>query len=292
MRHLITFLTVVVLLMVLSGCFLLKGEEPEKTKVDVYLTDAWVSGIDKILVKIDGVAYHWETADEASTVELPVATEVDLLSLAGTETKFFQMPEIPVDATLVWIGLDIEGATVVVNGVPQSVELNFTGRATQALNNKTYLKIMINVQISDGDELLLDFDALQSLRSTGTGYIMIPVIGHVHRNRFRTTAAHTIYGNLVWEGSSDPASKVIAILLDTDESTILRATISDKDGKFRMCGIKDGDYKLAFYTDLIEDLIDSNGNLVETTIEASAAATTLTIEGEDKELRDFLIPQP
>jgi len=291
-RSFLVALAAVVGLFVLSGCFLLGGKQTAEVNVPVYLTDARVGNVDKLIVSIDGVAYHYELENEEGiTVTLDVATEVDLLSLSGTETQLFEMENVPEDATLVWIGLAINKATVTVSGTDYPVEVFFTGKATEEVNKKNYLKILVGEKVSDGDDFLLDFDALQSLRKVDKNtYIMIPVIAHVHRNRYKKIH-HKITARLVWEGSEKPAEGVVALLLNTDESTILRGSVSDTDGFLKICGVKDGSYRLAFYTDIEPgDIYDENGNLI-LTLEASVSATDVNLEAVDMDLGTIEIPQ-
>ncbi|WP_233185608.1 DUF4382 domain-containing protein [Thermotoga sp. SG1] len=144
------------------------------TKVPVYLTDNPYFNVEELWVRISDVTYHYSLSGEGYEAAVTLLEdEFDLLSLAGTEVRFFEI-EIPEGAKLEWIRLQVDEATAVVNNEEKSITVP-----------SKKIKIIKPVIVQSGDEIVLDFDVARSFRVVqGAGqYILRPVIIPYHRER-------------------------------------------------------------------------------------------------------------
>ena len=206
--------------------------ESSTVSIPVYLTDKRVSGVESIYVDISGISYAYEASGEASVESVSTDLKnIDLLSLSGTEMEWFEM-RLPEDAELRWIEFGIDSATAVVGGMEVSVEVPH-GK----------IKVVYRGRFNEGEELVLDFDMSQSLVRTGRGmYKLKPVIKPFKR-RHGEKDMYTISGKV--EETGDPLAGVIVGLLD--ESTVVRSTYTDDEGKFKLRYVKEGTYTLNIY---------------------------------------------
>ncbi|SHH58134.1 DUF4382 domain-containing protein [Thermosipho atlanticus] len=255
---------VTALLLVLFGCMLNNPLQNQTSTVEVLLTDKPVSDVDKLLVHIVEFSYHYSYEDASGNeigvwaTPTNVATIVDILSLAGTEVSWLTV-DIPTPATITQLRFYIDNATVTVSGVDYPV----------TIPNPEVKIPLINIFVSDSGQLILDFDVLKSLNYVpGTGeYRLKPVF----RPTFRRGEVYKISG-LVTE-SSMPVTSAYVALFDTNESTVLRTTLTKSDGHFCLGKWKNGDYVIKVYK--ITDLGTNITNISED------ASQTVTINGED-----------
>ena len=241
-------ISVTVLLMILTGCMLTttSGTGGESTSergiAKVYLTDRPVGDLEALFVEISGARYHYELDSTEVTLPVDLATTVDLLSLSGTEIELFDLGDIPPEATLVWIGLNLESATAQISGEEKSVEI--LGRET---------KIMVHQKVGTETDVILDFDVGESLIEAGPEfspfYMLKPVIKPVlKRSGEGEKNVYDVEGILVTPDGT-PIPRAAVVLLPTDESTVLRTTLSRRDGSFRIIGVESGEYELWIFAD-------------------------------------------
>ncbi len=253
----------VLVLSILVACSLV--ESPE-SKVGVYLTDRPLKDVESLEVYIDGASYHYETDSTALTVNVELSTTVDLVSLAGEEMELFEM-DIPEGATLVWISLNIEDATVTISGEEYPVKV--VGKD---------VKIMIHQVISDGD-LILDFDVSRSLVEAGSPFhpfyilkpVLVPFVGH------GSHPIYTVEGKVYEDG--EPVFRALVALLDED-STSLRTTLTRRDGSFRIRGVKSGEYELYVFSN---PSILSGGDLLDE-LDSADYSTDVSVDDSDVDL--------
>jgi hypothetical protein len=246
------------------------GDSGASASIPVYLTDKPLLGnIGNLYVDLGNVEYHYEVDGEGTKVNVAVSVTIDLLTLAGTEALFFDM-DVPEGATLTWIQFDVLDATAVVSGIKESVKIP-SGR----------IKIIVNSNIEDGDEFLLDFDVSQSLKRAGWDLILTPVVHLAKRNRMKSDK-YDIYG-VVEDGSGTVLPGIVVGLLDEDESTVLRTTLSKDDGSFRIKSVKNGTYTLAFYD--FEEIEDEDLLDME-----PATKISVTVDGTDVNVGTVVIP--
>ncbi len=285
-KVLLGFIAALTVLLVLSSCTgIFQNGETTPTGISLYLTDRPAVEVDKLWVDINGIAYHYKMEDGTEeTLTSDAATTVDLLSLAGTEVKFVDLSDIPLGATIVWIGFNIEDATVVVGENKYDVMISGErgANATETVNDRTYFKVMINEEVTSDLEFVFDFDAAQSLRYVRgrNEYKLIPVIGHWHRYRHQEHGLAVIKGKIV-DSTGEPVKHAGIYLLDSNESTIVRATYSRSDGEFHLRGIKTGSYKLKVTTTLPDDdVVD----LLNWVLINTAYSTDVTVSDVDEEI--------
>lgn len=232
---------------------------PKIVTLEVLLADKPVKDIEKLKVDISSFSYHYAIADEGVwATPTNVSTSVDILSLAGTEVSWLKI-NLPENATLTQIRFEVESATVTVAGVENSV----------ILPNKTVHLPKVDISAVDG-ELVLDFDLVRSLHYNGNKYILTPVL----KPTFRRGNVFSIKGTAV--EASLPLKHAVVALFPTDESTILRLTLTRKDGSFYLGKWKNGTYVVKIFKNL--ELPDESEDLVLPTENVSR---TVTIEGKD-----------
>ncbi|MBO8160424.1 MAG: DUF4382 domain-containing protein [Thermosipho sp. (in: Bacteria)] len=246
-----------VLLFVLFGCIF--NNPLGKSVITVYLTDKPISDVDKLTVSIKEFTYHYSYEDingeEIGVWATPtnVATTVDILSLAGTEVSWLKI-ELPTPSTVTQLRFYIESATVTVNGTDYPV----------TIPNPEFKIINPSITVVGDGQLILDFDVLRSLKLNNNGvYKLTPVIKPI----LRISEAYNIYG-LVTENST-PVSKALVALFDTSESTVLRTTFTDSDGRFCLGKWPNNEYVIKVYKDVQIPDENSEFNIMNLTEDAS-----------------------
>ncbi len=247
----IVVLAVIATLMLLSSCAEATNPEAgsgatgestvvaEKISIPVYLTDKRILDVNKLLVDITGVKYKWVYPDTDEGSMMSVVADlrnVDLLSLAGSEMEWFDM-DIPEGAELQSVEFKVSSATAVIDGEEEAV---------QVPSDK--IKVLVNgMAFSTGEGLLIDFDVSQSLVKAGKKYILKPVVKAFkkYKKKGGKEETYTVSGTVTESGS--PVSGAIIALLDEEESTVVRSTLSMKNGMFKLRGVEEGDYKLNVY---------------------------------------------
>jgi hypothetical protein len=210
----------------------------QKSTVEVLLTDAPLTDIDKLTVDITGFSYHYSYEDalgnETGIWATPtnIATTVDILSLAGTEVSWLNI-EVPVPSTITQLRFIIESATVTIGENSESV----------FIPNKEVKIPKADIRITNDGQLLLDFDILRSLKyRNGEGYRLKPVI----LPTFRNYDVYPIYGEVTQ--NSSPVCKAVVALFDSDDSTSLRISLTRYDGTFYLGKWHEGNYIIKVYT--------------------------------------------
>jgi len=186
------------------------------------------------------------------------------------------MEEIPDDATLVYIRLKVNNAAVVYQNKSYPVEVP---------SGKT--DIHVNRRVASDTELVLDFDAARSVRcvmtptnpTTPIQCKLIPVIDPMFRNRNAAKVEGTVK-----DSSDEPVDFALVVLFD-DESSPVRATLTNKFGKFLIGGVKPGSYGLEVYTEYSTiDYSDETEKNIYDLISGfpTVTSTELTIEEGDQ----------
>lgn len=233
----VVFFAITSLILILTGCATIPTFN-NNANLRVYLTDKPLRYIDNLWVKIGNVSYHYCFDGEEVWKDATVTCDLfDLLTLAGTEVEFFNI-DVPEDATLTQIRMSVEAATVTTNGQEFPVTIP-----------SSEIKIPMKSIVRDGDEMVLDFDVVQSLKVTGSGkYILRPVLIPFYRERKEYQNRYEIGGTLL---ASDATfvEKALVILLPEDESTFLRTTLTNKDGEFELGKWPEATYTISIYLD-------------------------------------------
>ena len=272
MRKFVIFLVTTAFLVFLASCTSVVSSQPEENTtsetgaVRVYLTDRPVSDVDSLYVDINGASYHYETDSTEVTEEVDIATSLDLLSLAGTEMRLFDM-EIPDGATLVYIALTIEDATAVVKG--EEVGVTVLGKNT---------KILIHQRVSSDTSVILDFDVSRSLIEAGNParptYMLKPVLkSYTVKGSERR---YTVEGMLE-DGEGNPIARAVVVLTPEDESTVTRVTLSRREGDFHIRHVEEGNYKLFIFKDFE---IPENEQSILDILSASDYSTEVQVDGD------------
>ncbi|PLV60432.1 DUF4382 domain-containing protein [Thermotoga sp. KOL6] len=237
----------ILILGLVSGCVLLNSGG-SFTKVPVYLTDNPAFDLQALWVKVSDVEYHYSLNDEGYTATATLFNdEFDLLSLAGTETQFFEM-ELPEGAMLQWIKINLQSsATAVTSSGTISVRIP-----------SEKIKIVKPVIVQNGSEIVLDFDVARSLKIVQTGnnseYILRPVIVPYHRERheYEQEEEHRyryeVEGRVALEGEN---MYLVALFEgNTPAGTLVDLEITDDEFGFE-------DLKEATYTIYVYDNFDN-----------------------------------
>ena len=269
MKKFVVFFALTTLLVFLASCTSMISSQSEENissgAVRVYLTDRPVSDVDSLYVDINGASYHYETDSTEVTQDVDIATSLDLLSLAGTEMRLFDM-DIPDGATLVYIALNIEDATAVVKG--EEVGVTVLGKNT---------KILIHQRVSSDTSVILDFDVSRSLVETGNPanpkYKLKPVLKPytVKRNE----RGYTIEG-ILEDGEGNPIRRAVIVLTPEDESTVTRITLSRKEGDFHIRHVEEGNYMLFIFKDFE---IPEDGQSILDILSTSDYSTEVQVDG-------------
>ena len=232
----VVFFAIASLILILAGCATIPTFN-NNANLRVYLTDKPLRYIDNLWVKIGNVSYHYCFDGEEVWKDATVTCDLfDLLTLAGTEVEFFNI-DVPEDATLTQIRMSVEAATVTTNGQEFPVTIP-----------SSEIKVPMKSIVRDGDEMVLDFDVVQSLKVTGSGkYILRPVLIPFYRERKEYQNRYKIEGTLLVNGAA--FEKALVVLLPEDESTLLRTTLTSKDGEFKLGKWTEATYTINIYLD-------------------------------------------
>nr|WP_280996298.1 DUF4382 domain-containing protein [Marinitoga okinawensis]CAI4093970.1 Hypothetical protein PMO1_18 [Marinitoga okinawensis] len=264
-------LLLIILSFSLVGCFSAKISDKdsslnEDASLEVLLTDNPISDIDALKVFIKDMYFTYDLNGESyESTPVLVNKEYDVLSLAGTEVSLFTF-KIPKGAELGTIHINVEqNATVVINNTEESI--------TVAANGKLVIP-NVGIDINNDGELVLDFDVASSLKSIGNSFMLIPVLKPSFRGK--NVSDEFIIKGQILDVSNNPVSKAVITLSSTptDESTILRVTLSNKNGKFYLGKYPNGEYDIDVYTTNITLPIDFD-SLV------SDYSTTITVNSEN-----------
>jgi len=216
----------------------------------VLLTDKPVSDIDGLTVTIDSVSYVYSSdpGEGNGTVTEPVELNltVDLLSLANTEINFFEIA-VPENEVLVQIRFKVSDAFVTIAGTDYQIEIS---------GDQDIVKIPFNSFIYSGDEIVLDFDVLNSLHAKGSGnsqgqesYILSPVL---HSAIYRESQNYARITGKIFEAGS-PVFGAVAAIFEQGGSNPIRTTVTRdcpediNDGYFSLGRVSEGNYTVKIY---------------------------------------------
>jgi len=135
-------------------------------RVDVLLTDA-PGDFDSVWVNVSKVEIEAADASWLTLADQPA--KYDLLALQNDVTAALGGAQL-VAGTYGQLRMIVDSASVVVGGVESSLKI--------ASGAQTGIKIDLDQTIEDGMtySITLDFDAGKSIKSTGQGFLMTPVI--------------------------------------------------------------------------------------------------------------------
>ena len=234
-KRFLFFVFAIILSVFLVSCTGLTTGNEDTSKVRVYLTDAPISGLEEFFVDINAVTINYETPDGTDSTTNLVERNIDLLTLAATETELFDF-DISPDATIESIKVNIGNpATATINGNEEIVSV--MGARNSPNRDINIAGVSINVGV-DGKDLIIDFDVAESIILTGTGdYKMKPVLklNHRERDQQRKNFFGEISGDSQW------------FLRLTENDTAVATTMTNSTGEFRIGGVEDGDYILNIY---------------------------------------------
>ncbi|MGM0641363.1 MAG: DUF4382 domain-containing protein [Thermotogota bacterium] len=235
-RKLVFFVFAIVLSVFLVSCTGLTGDNEETSRVGVFLTDKPISGLEEFFVDINAVTINYETPDGTDSTTNLVERNIDLLTLAATETELFDF-EINPEATIESIKVNIGNpATATINGNSEPVYV--MGMGTSPSRDINIAGVSINVG-ENGKDLIIDFDVSESIIYVPgmDEYKMKPVLklNHRERNQERKHFYGEISGDSQW------------FLRLTENDTALATTMTNSSGEFRFGRVEDGNYILNIY---------------------------------------------
>jgi len=216
------------------------------------MTDSGTTGVDQVWITVESIEVHssgsgWQTLAPAN-VTFPLT--VDLLTLQNGASQTLGLNSLPA-GHYTQIRLSLADDPAPGSTVPFGNCVHVTGEAANTFHEldvpsggTSGLKLTHQFTITDGGtyELLLDFDAGQSVHQTGAGqWKMRPVI--------RTIVA-TLTGSV--SGSTEPGAVVMAQEADPDLCGGIRiagTTTADGDGNFALGFLDPGTYNLVVAMD-------------------------------------------
>jgi len=265
----------------LVACTILTGGSNSSKSVEVYLTDAVlpIDQVESVLVTIDRILL---VSDDATAVVSDEATTVNLLELVGEELYLGSVPS----GTYGQLRFEISSATITVDGTAHSLRI-----ASGSL--KYNLK---GFQVTEGSKIVLDFDLSRSIKFTGSAtsnqhgqnpvqYHMTPVIN------VRYGQLYDVTGRVV-DQNSNGVPHVLVALFETGQSSPTAVTLTHKksgrwrEGEFKLCKVRPGDYVLKLYTDWQSS--QDPDNIFDTEL---ATTIQLKVGNHDVDLGDIRIGQ-
>lgn len=196
----------------------------ETTKVKVHLTDA-PGNYEQVNVDLTGIEFKM---DDSTSVHLNVVAGVyNLLDLVNGVDTLIASDEVP-SGKLSQVRLILgTNNTVMVDGIEYPLS---TPSAQQS-----GLKLKMNSTLSPGVDynLLLDFDANQSIVHTGNGtYQLKPVIRAISES---TTGS--VHGSIV-------TTLALPALVSVTYSAVIYTSVTDMNGNFLIRGLPAGTYSV------------------------------------------------
>lgn len=218
-------------LLILTSCQKDSNNISGKTKVEIRMTDAPGNfdeinlNVKEIILFSDDKAYTFNVElDPFNILNYRIGTSNPDILVATGEMPSGEISEIR-------LVLHDSGNTIVVGGIEQ----NLTTPSAQSSGWKVKLKENLSLIPDITYTLLLDFDAAQSIVSTGSGkYILKPVVRGI------TAATSGLISGTILPLLSHPEVLVIA-------GTDTIGTIADPlTGKFTVGGLHEGSYSVLF----------------------------------------------
>lgn len=203
-----------------------------KATINVNMTDA-PAGFKAVTVTINEIDIHKNGTDSTSgwqTISTQPVT-VNLLNLANGKTKLIGSNIIDAgDYSQIRLLLGSNNSVTTLDGTTHSL--------TVPSGSQTGIKVNANITVNPGDNfnLLLDFNAAQSVHVTGNGrYMLKPVI-------------HSV--TLQTEGSVSgvvlPALARSTIYAINNQDTVSSTSADTSSGNYKLVGLPVGTYDLAF----------------------------------------------
>ncbi|HKJ34330.1 MAG TPA: DUF4382 domain-containing protein [Balneolales bacterium] len=195
----------------------------------VHMTDSPISNVSALTVNITKIEVHQNGADSTSgwKVISDSSETVNILNLTNGKTRLIGDQNLSA-GTYSQIRLILgANSTVTIGGKQFPI--------TIPSGTQTGIKINANITVKAGEtfNLLLDFNAAQSIHMTGNGrYMLKPVIHAVNMQ---------LDGNM--KGTIQPASAKAALfaIINTDSTSTFADTTS---GNFKIIGLTPGVYSL------------------------------------------------
>lgn len=224
----------------------------QTTSVKVHMTDA-PGNFEKVNVDLKGVEFQM---DNQTTVNLDVRPGVyNLLDLVNGIDTLIASDEVP-SGTLTQVRLVLgDDNTVVVDGVEYPLATPSAQQSGLKLNMNTIL-------VPGGNfDLLLDFDAHQSVILTGNGtYQLKPVLRVID-----AALTGSIHGSIA-------TTLALPALVSVTNGSVTYTTITDEDGHFLIRGLQTGIFavtvtpELPFLPIVLADVNVTVGVVTELTV--------------------------
>lgn len=256
---------IVALALILSGCG--GGGGADHATLSVVMTDARVTGVEAVQLKITEVQLVPSDGDETGIITLPVdVSSIELLSTRDNPLTFLQSAEIPagvysqirlvVDTTYPDTYVQVDGVQYELK-VPSGAESGF--------------KIKLNdAEFVEGGvySMTLDFDAAKSILSTGHGYQLKPTVRAVLTNE-----AGSISGTVTDNAETPvPLEGATVTITNTADTTQVVETYTDAVGYFKANALLAGTYDVVVSMDTY-----TTSEAVQATVTAGADTSVGTI---------------
>lgn len=245
----------------------------------VALTDAPACGYDKVNVTVVRVDVHRSSdADDNDggwqSLVLDPPRRIDLLTLTNGVLEELGTTTLPAGTyTQLRLVLAANGATN-----PAANSVVFTGAGEVALQTpsgqQTGLKIPVNLTVAEGEtaDVVLDFDACRSVVRAGQSgrYLLKPVLRALPR---------IDNGGLSVEGHLAGLPSTGAAVSLQQQGEVVRATVTDAQGRFLLSPVPAGSYDLVVAADGRVTLVMTGvpvSDTGRTTINPAAAPIPLT----------------
>ncbi|WP_053001285.1 DUF4382 domain-containing protein [Kosmotoga pacifica] len=240
MKRMYLLSLVVLLALLVSGCFLFPLAR--SGSLSVYLTDAVanIDDLERLDVQIDAVILK---SDDGILVVTDESTVVNILDLVGEEITL-----ATVDGTGVYdqLQFDVSQATATVLGKEYPVEVS---------SNSFKYNFKEPLEFSEDTTLVLDFDLSKSLKVQGR-WDPENVVGKLHMTPILSARHGKLYDV---EGKVTPhATQLLVALFPEEDSEILTTFTHHEnakwdEGEFRFPKVESGEYILKVFDDYYTD---------------------------------------
>ncbi len=275
----LTFLIVLMVIVIFSSCGVLielineinnpsDGMNQSSTTVlTFYITDRPVRDLDSLYIYIDSIEVLYEKDGMENSTTVIVDKTYDLLSLAASEETLQMVSDMSA-------GVSIKGFKLHL-GVATALFENEDGNETKRRIYKGGIcDVDFSLELNIPAEILFDFDLLASLENMGDSYVFKPSVKAYLKNDL---TKFYIKG-LVFEDEYEPCNKCGVILINEEESTVLRFTITNDEGYFILRSLEEGTYTLAVFADYSPRDLKDEGDVKEL-LEESDYSTKLSLFG-------------
>lgn len=223
MKKLLLPILACTMLLFAAGCSDETTSPPTTGRLVLYMTDAPMVGVEKVLITFSSVEAHidgtWITVTSAPQT-------IDLLEWNNGKAMVLGDKELG-PGKYTQIRLNVSKSEIVVDGVTKPL--------TIPSGDETGLKLTHNFDIVAGTtvELMLDFDVTRSVNVTGNGeYKLKPTIRVIAKPL--TGAISGVVSN--------PTNTPVATLKDASNATVTTALVNPLTGAFKLAFIPAGTY--------------------------------------------------